>query len=127
MNNRRRVIDLGLEITPDQPWQAQQRNKILKFRNERLDEFEQTCLEAFDWLENFYQGCSYAARQNRNPETEELEEAEPETDQSMGGAEDEQAFIPTFRYHRSPLTHMTIATPSFLPSFQEGQACTNSG
>ncbi|KAF9281917.1 hypothetical protein BGZ68_006319 [Mortierella alpina] len=42
------------------------RRKIEKLKDERLQEFERACGENFEWLENYYQGCVFAALQNRN-------------------------------------------------------------
>ncbi|KAF9579660.1 hypothetical protein BGW38_003991 [Lunasporangiospora selenospora] len=53
-------------MTSARHWPVVQRRKLEKLKDERLQEFERTCLESFDWLENYYQGCVYAAQQNRD-------------------------------------------------------------
>ncbi|KAF9930345.1 hypothetical protein FBU30_000618 [Linnemannia zychae] len=49
-----------------QPWPVLQRRRIEKLKNDRLYEFERACDENFEWLENYYQGCVYAALQNKD-------------------------------------------------------------
>ncbi|KAF9114939.1 hypothetical protein BGX27_009369, partial [Mortierella sp. AM989] len=63
MDNKRRAKEL--ELTPTRPWPTIQRRKIEKLRDQRQEEFERACNDNFDWLENYYQGCVYAARQNK--------------------------------------------------------------
>ncbi|KAF9346766.1 hypothetical protein BGX26_001715 [Mortierella sp. AD094] len=63
MDNKRRAKEL--ELTPTRPWPTIQRRKIEKLRDQRQEEFERACSDNFDWLENYYQGCVYAARQNK--------------------------------------------------------------
>ena len=48
------------------PWPILQRRRIEKLKDDRLAEFERACDESFEWLENYYQGCVYAALQNRD-------------------------------------------------------------
>ncbi|KAF9996565.1 hypothetical protein BGZ79_009693, partial [Entomortierella chlamydospora] len=63
MDNKRKAKEL--ELTPARPWPTIQRRKIEKLRDQRQEEFERACSDNFDWLENYYQGCVYAARQNK--------------------------------------------------------------
>ncbi|KAF9169843.1 hypothetical protein BGX21_011499 [Mortierella sp. AD011] len=63
MDNKRRAKEL--DLTPTRPWPTIQRRKIEKLRDQRQEEFERACSDNFDWLENYYQGCVYAARQNK--------------------------------------------------------------
>ncbi|KAF9286214.1 hypothetical protein BGZ88_009191 [Linnemannia elongata] len=48
------------------PWPILQRRRIEKLKDDRLAEFERACDESFEWLENYYQGCVYAALQNKD-------------------------------------------------------------
>ncbi|KAF8956044.1 hypothetical protein BGZ46_002476 [Entomortierella lignicola] len=63
MENKRRAKEL--DLTPNRPWPTIQRRKIEKLRNQRQEEFERACMDNFNWLENYYQGCVYAAKQNK--------------------------------------------------------------
>ncbi|KAF9939015.1 hypothetical protein BGZ65_011717 [Modicella reniformis] len=69
MDNKRRAK--GLEISPHRSWPVQQQRKVEKLKEERLIEFERACMDSFEWLENYYQGCVYAANQNRPRSTKE--------------------------------------------------------
>ncbi|KAI1300399.1 hypothetical protein EDD11_006205 [Mortierella claussenii] len=64
MDNKRRVKDMDLSST--RPWPVLQRRRIERLKDQRLEEFERACGDNFDWLENYYQGCVYAARQNKH-------------------------------------------------------------
>ncbi|ORZ27244.1 hypothetical protein BCR41DRAFT_346551 [Lobosporangium transversale] len=64
MDNKRRVKDH--EASPSRLWPILQRRRIEKLREQRQEEFVRACSDNFDWLENYYQGCVYAARQNKN-------------------------------------------------------------
>lgn len=67
MFNKRRAREADGDLEPIQrPWPLLQRRKIEKLKDERLQEFERACGESFEWLENYYQGCVFAALQNRN-------------------------------------------------------------
>ncbi|KAG0256291.1 hypothetical protein BG011_004632 [Mortierella polycephala] len=69
MDNKRRVRSLDLDLDWDntsQLWPMVQRRKIERLKDERLDEFQRACEENFEWLENYYQGCVYAALQNKD-------------------------------------------------------------
>ncbi|KAF9433457.1 hypothetical protein BGZ76_009429 [Entomortierella beljakovae] len=63
MYNRRRAR--VLDFTPVRPWPVVQRQNIEKLRSQRQEELERACVDNFDWLENYYQGCVYAAKQNK--------------------------------------------------------------
>ncbi|KAG0198756.1 hypothetical protein BGX33_012082 [Mortierella sp. NVP41] len=71
MDTKRRMRDLELPTTTHQPpspspWPVLQRRRIEKLKDDRLHEFERACDESFEWLENYYQGCVYAALQNKH-------------------------------------------------------------
>ncbi|KAF9179175.1 hypothetical protein BGZ51_007167 [Haplosporangium sp. Z 767] len=69
MDNKRRVMGLDLDLdwsNASQLWPVVQRRKIERLKDERLDEFQRACEENFEWLENYYQGCVYAALQNKD-------------------------------------------------------------
>ncbi|KAF9940975.1 hypothetical protein BGZ67_006213 [Mortierella alpina] len=69
MFNKRRAREADGDLDHSQrPWPVLQRRKIEKLKDERLREFERACGENFEWLENYYQGCVFAALQNRNYE-----------------------------------------------------------
>ncbi|KAF9563749.1 hypothetical protein EC968_004776 [Mortierella alpina] len=69
MFNKRRAREADGDLDHTQrPWPVLQRRKIEKLKDERLREFERACGENFEWLENYYQGCVFAALQNRNYE-----------------------------------------------------------
>lgn len=72
---------LPRQLPPQQmPWPALQRRRIEKLKDDRLHEFERACGESFEWLENYYQGCVYAALQNTDYH------------ETAGGGEAERAF-----------------------------------
>ncbi|KAF9963105.1 hypothetical protein BGZ70_007631 [Mortierella alpina] len=69
MFNKRRAREADGDLDHTlRPWPVLQRRKIEKLKDERLREFERACGENFEWLENYYQGCVFAALQNRNYE-----------------------------------------------------------
>ncbi|KAG0357756.1 hypothetical protein BGZ54_000214 [Gamsiella multidivaricata] len=67
MDKKRRATPSDFPST--RPWPVVQRRKIEKLKEARMSEFERLCNDSFEWLENYYQGCVYAANQNR-PQTE---------------------------------------------------------
>ncbi|KAG0208414.1 hypothetical protein BGX28_000632 [Mortierella sp. GBA30] len=53
------------DVEGQKQWPVLQRRKIEKLKDERMREFERACGENFEWLENYYQGCVFAAIQNK--------------------------------------------------------------
>ncbi|KAI8596137.1 hypothetical protein EDD21DRAFT_358412 [Dissophora ornata] len=56
-------------MSPNRLWPTLQRRKLEKLKDVRMREFERACDDSLEWLENYYQGCVYAALQNK-PRTE---------------------------------------------------------
>lgn len=67
MDIKRRTNNMLVSSTSslDLPWPVLQRRTITKFKEDRLEEFERACNHNLEWLENYYQGCVYAALQNK--------------------------------------------------------------